>query len=173
MLLYERQFGAAALNADGTDIWILGGFIVSVVLGIFLGDYLWGLLFVGTGYLSREAVIRIRTNRAPTTRGERIHRRMSLTLSALIPAALVWVGWYLDAWWVMGLAILLGGWLSLSIWAAWKSAHAMVAGNLELPADLEERVMHNLDKPTKGQGEQSATGTSIKPDSDERNVENE
>jgi hypothetical protein len=147
--LLEHQLGSNALtDVLGFDeIWLLAGTLMIGVLGIFLGDYLWGLLFIKTGYLSREAVIRIRTNRAPTARGEGIHRRISLSLAVLIPVALVWVGWYLESWWMMSLMLLLGVWLFWSVWSGWQNADAMAAGNQELPPDLEKRVTHDLDKP--------------------------
>lgn len=144
MFLYERRFGATALGAQGE--WILGGVLISGVLGVFLGDFLWGLAFIKTGYLSRATVIRIRTNRAPTARGEHIHRRISLSLSLLIPVALIWVGWYLKSWWMMSLMFLLGVWLFWSIWAGWKNADAMNAGNAPLPSEFEG-VTDDLDKP--------------------------
>lgn len=153
--LIEHRLGPNALTGVlGIDeIWLLAGTLMIGVLAIFLGDFLWGLVFIKTGYLSREAVIRIRTNRAPTARGEHIHRRISLSLAVLIPVALVWVGWYLESWLMMGLMLLLGVWLFWSIWAGWQNADAMVNGNQELPPDLEKRVMHGLDKPTKDQAE--------------------
>jgi hypothetical protein len=119
-------------------MWLLGTTLICLVGAVFLGDYLWGLLFVRSGYLSREAAIRIRTNRAPTTRGERMHRWISLSLSLVIPIALAWVGWYLESWWMIALMLLLGVWLSRSIWVGWKNADSITAGNIEPPVDLEK-----------------------------------
>ena len=144
--LLESRFGTTAL--DPYEMWIFGGMLVSGGLGIFLGDWIWRRLFVKTGYLSREAVIRIRTNRAPTTRGERIHRRLSLSLSLLIPVFLVWVGWYLDSDWMMGLMALLGVWLFVSVRAGWKKVDAMSTGKEPMPQRLE-RVADDLDETTR------------------------
>lgn len=140
----EAKFGTEGLRPY--EMWILGFLLLGLGGSIFLGDFLWGLAFIKTGYLSREAVIRIRTNRAPTARGEHIHRRISLSLSLLIPVALIWVGWYLKSWWMMSLMFLLGAWLFWSIWAGWKNADAMNAGNAPLPSEFEG-VTDDLDKP--------------------------
>ena len=158
----EARYGTEALRPY--EMWLLGTLLISLVGAVFLGDYLWGLLFVRTGYLSREAVIRIRTNRAPTTRGERMHRWISLGLSLMIPAALAWVGWYLESWWMMALMFLLGVWLLLSIWGGWKNADSISAGNLEPPADMEKRVMHGLDNLTSGQSKEGSSESQNKPD---------
>lgn len=139
----EDRMGTEALRPYET--WILMSLLFTGMASILLSDQLWGKLFVKSGYLSPEAAIRIRTNRAPTTKGERIHRRISLSLSVLIPVFLIYVGWYLDSWWMMGLAFLVGVWLFVSVWAGWKGADAMIAGDLQPPADLEKRVTHELD----------------------------
>jgi len=70
--LLEQRYGPNAFQEFfGVDeIWLLGATLITIVSGIFFGNYFWGLLFVRTGYLSREAAIRLRTNRAPTTYGE-------------------------------------------------------------------------------------------------------
>lgn len=139
----EKRMGTVALRPYET--WILMSGLFTVVVSILLGDQLWGKLFVKSGFLCSEAVIRIRTNRAPTAKGEKIHRRISLSLSVLIPVFLFYVGWYLQSWWMMGLAALVGIWLFVSVWAGWKGADAMIAGDLQPPADLEKRVTHELD----------------------------
>jgi hypothetical protein len=142
----EKQMGMEALRPYET--WVLMSGLFAVIVGVLLGDQLWGKLFVKSGYLSQEAVIRIRTNRAPTAKGEKIHRRISLSLSILIPIFLVCVGWYLHSWWMMGLAALVGVWLFVSVWAAWKNADAVIAGNAPLPSEFEG-VADDLDKPKK------------------------
>lgn len=131
----EERMGTEALRPYET--WILMSGLFAVVISALLGDQLWGRLFVKSGYLSPEAVIRIRTNRAPTAKGEKIHRRISLSLSILIPIFLVGVGWYLNSWWMMGLAALVGIWLSVSVWAGWKKADAMIAGTESLPSEFK------------------------------------
>jgi len=128
------------------DTWLLFSVMLIGVASIFLSDQLWGKLFVKSGYLSPEAVIRIRTNRAPTAKGEKVHRRISLSLSVLIPVFLIGVGWYLHSWWMMSLAALVGVWLLVSVWAGWKNADAVIAGNAPLPSEFEG-VANDLDKP--------------------------
>lgn len=131
----EEKMGTEALRPY--DIWLFMLVILVGIVSALLGDQLWGKLFVKSGYLSPEAVIRIRTNRAPTAKGEIIHRRISLTLSILIPVFLVCVGWYLHSWWMTGLAALVGIWLVISVRSGWKRADAMIAGNEPLPSRFE------------------------------------
>lgn len=131
----EERIGSEALRPY--DIWLFMLVILTGIASVLLGDQLWGRLFVKSGYLSPDAVIRIRTNRAPTAKGEKIHRRISLSLSVLIPVSLVSVGWYLHSWWMMGLAALVGVWLFVSVWAGWKKADAMIAGNESLPSEFK------------------------------------
>lgn len=138
----ENKMGSDVLRPY--DMWILMSVILTGIASILLSDQLWGKLFVKSGFLSPEAAIRIRTNRAPTAKGEKIHRRISLSLSILIPVFLVYVGWYLHSWWMMGLAALVGVWLFVSVWAGWKKADDMIVGDLQPPADLEKRVTHEL-----------------------------
>lgn len=140
----EARMGTEALRPY--DTWLLISVMLTGVASILLSDQLWGKLFVKSGFLSPEAVIRIRTNRAPTAKGEKIHRRISLSLSILIPIFLVCVGWYLHSWWMMGLAALVGVWLFVSVWAGWKKADAMIAGNESLPSEFKS-VADDLDKP--------------------------
>lgn len=140
----EARIGTEALRQY--DTWLLISVMLTGVASILLSDQLWGKFFVKSGYLSPEAVIRIRTNRAPTARGEQIHRRISLSLSILIPIFLICVGWYLHSWWMMGLAALVGVWLFVSVWAGWKKADAMIAGNESLPSEFKG-VADDLDKP--------------------------
>lgn len=140
----EARIGTEALRQY--DTWLLISVMLTGVASILLSDQLWGKLFVKSGYLSPEAVIRIRTNRAPTAGGEQIHRRISLSLSILVPIFLICVGWYLHSWWMMGLAALVGVWLFVSVWAGWKKAGAMIAGNESLPSEFKG-VADDLDEP--------------------------
>jgi hypothetical protein len=135
VIVLETNLGADALRAY--EMWALAILLALMGGSIFLGDYLWGLLFIKTGFLSSEAVIRISTNRAPTVKGEKIHSRISFSLSILIPLFLIGVGWYLHSWWFMALAGLLGVWLFISVWAGWKNADALIAGDEPLPSELD------------------------------------
>ena len=46
----KAKFGTDGLRPY--EMWILGFLLAGLGGSIFLGDYLWGLLFVSTGYLS-------------------------------------------------------------------------------------------------------------------------
>ncbi|MCL5061189.1 MAG: hypothetical protein M1449_12405 [Candidatus Thermoplasmatota archaeon] len=140
--ILETRMGTEALRPY--DMWLFMSLIFVLIASILLSDQLWGRLFVKSGYLSPEAVVRIRTNRAPTAKGEKIHRRISLSLSILIPVFLVCVGWYLHSWWMMGLAALLGVWLFVSVWAGWKKADAMIEGKLP-PPEGADRVLRDIE----------------------------
>ncbi|MDX1253448.1 MAG: hypothetical protein IDH49_14605 [Gammaproteobacteria bacterium] len=59
---YSRQYG---------HIWLPVS-LTTAVLGAFVANNLWHLLFVKSGYLSHAATQRLMGNRAPTERGERI-----------------------------------------------------------------------------------------------------
>lgn len=127
------------------DEWLLTAVILLVFLSAFLGDYLWGKVFVKSGYLSPAAAIRIRTNRAPTARGERMHRRLSLTYAALIPLLFMGVAWYLETYWLIPVVLVLGAWFVLMIWAGWQRADDMMAGGAPYPEDEVKRVLHDID----------------------------
>lgn len=59
---YSRQYG---------HIWLPVS-LTTFVLGFFVANNLWHLLFIRSGYLSQAAAQRLMGNRAPTERGERI-----------------------------------------------------------------------------------------------------
>lgn len=138
------------------DEWLLAIGILIVVLSFFLGDYLWGKVFVKSGYLSPAAAIRIRTNRAPTARGERIHRRLSLTYAALIPLLFIGVVWYLETYWLIAVVLVFGVWFFLRIWAGWKQSDAMIAGQAPYAEDEVKRVLHDIDPAKNRDGEHRA-----------------
>jgi uncharacterized membrane protein YhaH (DUF805 family) len=143
----ERTYGDKfMMTAFGlADEWLLAVMLPLVVISVFGGDYLWGKAFVKSGYLSPAAAIRIRTNRAPTARGERIHRRLSLTYAALIPLLLMGVAWYLETYWLIPVVLVLGAWFVLMIWAGWQRADDMMAGEAPYPEDEVKRVLHDID----------------------------
>lgn len=126
---------------------LLGGLLLSGGAGFFLGDYLWGKVFVKSGYLSPAAAIRIRTNRAPTARGERAHRRLSLSLSVLIPLGIAGLGVYTGQYWLIPFMLIVGLWLFISIRAGWQQADDMMAGQAPYPEDEVKRVLHDIDPP--------------------------
>lgn len=139
----EENLGSDALRPY--EMWVLTILLGLIGGGVFIGNYLWSLIFVKTGFLSPEAVIRIQTNRAPSAKGERIHRRISLSLSVLIPVFLIYVGWYLHSWWFMAVAALLGIWLFISVWAGWKEADALIASSWSL-SSAYDRTTRDADK---------------------------
>jgi uncharacterized membrane protein YhaH (DUF805 family) len=143
----ERTYGDKfMMTAFGlADEWLLAVMLPLVVISVFGGDYLWGKAFVKSGYLSPAAAIRIRTNRAPTARGERIHRRLSLTYAALIPLLLMGVAWYLETYWLIPVVLVLGAWFGLMIWAGGQRADDMMAGEAPYPEDEVKRVLHDID----------------------------
>ena len=142
---YGSEFMATVFGL--ADEWLLAMVILIVFLSIFLGDYLWGKVFVKSGYLSPAAAIRIRTNRAPTARGERVHRRLSLTFAAMIPLLFSGVAWYLEAYWLIAVAWVFGAWFFLMIRAGWQQADDMMAGQAPYPEDEVKRVLHDIDPP--------------------------
>lgn len=145
ILVLEAKIGTDGLKSyEGL---VLGFGLLNIVISIFLGDYLWGKVFVKSGYLSPAAAIRIRTNRAPTARGEHIHRRLSLTYAALIPLLFSGVAWYLETYWLIAVILPFGAWFVLMIWAGWQKADAMMAGQVPYPEDEVKRVLHDLDPP--------------------------
>lgn len=144
VLIEGESFLSDRTPAKPYGLW---GVLVCVVVGAFLGDYLWGKVFVKSGYLSPAAAIRIRTNRAPTARGERIHRRLSLTYAALIPLLFSGVAWYLETYWLIAVILPFGAWFVLMIWAGWQKADAMMAGQVPYPEAEVRRVLHDLDPP--------------------------
>jgi len=127
------------------DNWVLWSGLLCGVIGILLGDYLWGKVFVKSGYLSPAAAIRIRTNRAPTARGERAHRKLSLSLAVLIPLGIAGLGAYAGQYWLIPFMLILGLWLFKSIWAGWQQSDAMIAGQAPYPDDEVKRVLHDID----------------------------
>jgi len=127
------------------DYLMLPLLLVSMSSGILLGDYLWGKIFVKSGYLSPAAAIRIRTNRAPTARGERRHRKLSLSLSVLIPLGIAGLGVYTAQYWMIPFMLVVGLWLFFSVRAGWKQADAMMAGQEPYPEDEVKRVLHDID----------------------------
>lgn len=139
----ESTQGTEALRPY--ELLILGSLLLGGVIGIFLGDYLWGKAFVKSGYLSPAAAIRIRTNRAPTVRGERAHRRLSLSLSVLIPLGIAGLGVYAGQYWLIPFMLILGLWLFVSIRAGWQQADDMMAGEASYPEDEIKRVLHDID----------------------------
>jgi hypothetical protein len=139
---------------DQADKWLLAAGLLVVVISFFGGDYLWGKVFVKSGYLSPAAAIRIRTNRAPTARGERIHRRLSLTYAALIPLLFMGVAWYLETYWLIPVVLVLGVWFVRIIWTGWKQSDAMIAGEAPYPEDEVKRVLHDIDPQQHRDGEQ-------------------
>jgi hypothetical protein len=141
----ESRQGTEALRPF--ESWILSGLLLGLVISILLGDYLWGKVFVKSGYLSPAAAIRLRTNRAPTARGERVHRRLSLTLAAMIPLLFSGVAWYLETYWLIAVALVFGAWFVLMIRAGWQQADDMMAGQAPYPEDEAKRVLHDLDPP--------------------------
>jgi hypothetical protein len=142
---YGSEFMATVFGL--ADEWLLAMVILIVFLSIFLGDYLWGKVFVKSGYLSPAAAIRIRTNRAPTARGERAHRRLSLSLSVLIPLGIAGLGVYGGQYWLIPFMLILGLWLFISIRAGWQQADDMMAGQAPYPEDEVKRVLHDIDPP--------------------------
>ncbi|MCG3188107.1 MAG: hypothetical protein IOMNBAOH_02831 [Rhodocyclaceae bacterium] len=145
----DRQYGPSFMSTAFNlgDEWLLAITLFTGVLGIFLGDYLWGKVFVKSGYLSPAAAIRIRTNRAPTARGERAHRRLSLSLSVLIPLGIAGLGVYTGQYWLIPFMLILGLWLFISIRAGWQQADDMMAGQAPYPEDEVKRVLHDIDPP--------------------------
>ena len=144
MLVVEKEYGESALtNAK----WVLWVGLACGPAGILLGDYLWGKVFVKSGYLSPAAAIRIRTNRAPTARGERAHRRLSLSLSVLIPLGIAGLGVYTGQYWLIPFMLILGLWLFISIRAGWQQADDMMAGQAPYTEDEVKRVLHDIDPP--------------------------
>lgn len=142
VLIEGESFFSDETPAKPYGLW---GVLVFTVIGIFLGDYLWGKVFVKSGYLSPAAAIRIRTNRAPTARGERIHRRLSLSLAVLIPLGIAGMGAYAGQYWLIPFMLIMGLWLFTSLWAGWQQADDMLAGQAPYPDDEVKRVLHEID----------------------------
>lgn len=130
---------------DQADAWLLATLLLVGVSSILLGDYLWGKAFVKSGYLSPAAAIRIRTNRAPTARGERAHRKLSLSLAVLIPLGIAGLGWYAEQYWLIPFMLVLGLWLFKSVWAGWQQSDDMLAGRAPYSEDEARRVLHDID----------------------------
>ena len=147
----ERSYGDNFMMAAFglADEWLLAVVLLVGVISFFGGDYLWGKAFVKSGYLSPAAAIRIRTNRAPTARGERNHRRLSLTLAVLIPLLFMGVAWYLEAYWLIAVVLVFGAWFFIMIWAGWQRADDMVAERSPYPEDEVRRVLHDIDPPSR------------------------
>lgn len=143
----ERAYGDNfMMEAFGlADQWLLAAVLLVGVISIFGGDYLWGKVFVKSGYLSPAAAIRIRTNRAPTSRGERVHRKLSLSLAVLIPLGIAGLGAYAGQYWLIPFMLILGLWLFVSLWAGWKQSDAMIVGQAPYPDDEVKRVLHDID----------------------------
>lgn len=143
----ERSYGGNFMMAAFglADEWLLAAVLLICVISFFGGDYLWSKVFVKSGYLSPAAAIRIRTNRAPTARGERGHRRLSLSLSVLIPLGIAGLGVYAGQYWLIPFMLILGLWLFVSIRAGWQQADDMMAGEASYPEDEIKRVLHDID----------------------------
>jgi len=142
VLIEGESFFSDKTPAKPYGLW---GVLACVVIGAFLGDYLWGKAFVKSGYLSPAAAIRIRTNRAPTARGERAHRKLSLSLAVLIPLGIAGLGVYARQYWLIPLMMIMGLWLFISLWAGWKQSDAMIEGQAPYPDDEVKRVLHDID----------------------------
>lgn len=113
---------------------------------VFLGDYLWTKIFVSSGYLSNSTVIRLRTNRAPTAKGERIHRKLSLSLGILIPAFIAGLSWYVEQYWLIPLAMIFGLWLFVSLLGGWRRSDAIVEGREAYSKSEADRVLLGLER---------------------------
>jgi hypothetical protein len=146
ILVEGEAFFESRSEGGGVVLW---GMLACVFIGVFLGDYLWGKAFVKSGYLSPAAAIRIRTNRAPTARGERAHRRLSLSLSVLIPLGIAGVGAYAGQYWLIPFMLILGLWLFVSLRAGWQQADDLMAGKAPYPEDEVRRVLHDIDPPSR------------------------
>lgn len=113
---------------------------------VFLGDYLWTKIFVSSGYLNNATVIRMRTNRAPTAKGERIHRKISLGLGVLIPAFIGGLGWYGEPYWLIPLAMVFSLWLLVSLLGGWSRSDATIEGREAYSQSEADRVLHGLER---------------------------
>lgn len=85
------------------------------------------------------ATIRIMSNRAPTGRGERVHRWIGPLLLLTIYGTLSVAGVMARQWWVLFLALPLLVWGLLLMHTARKQADEMLAGG-PIPPESEERI---------------------------------
>lgn len=133
----EERFGTAALAPY--ESLIFGSGIVICIVGVLGGDRLWLHLFINSGYLSDATTIRLMSNRAPTERGERVHRWLGPSLLLAIYGTLAIMAVMAHQWWVLFVALPLLIWGLLLMHMARKQADEMLAGGY-VPPDSEERI---------------------------------
>jgi len=133
----EQQFGTVTLAAY--DSLILGSIFLIVIVSVLGGDRLWLRIFIQSGYLNDAATIRLMSNRAPTGRGERVHRWFGPLLLLAIYGALSFAGVMARQWWMLFLALPLLVWGLLLMHTARKQADEMLAGG-PIPPESEERI---------------------------------